>query len=52
MDTQQLIALLQSLDPAGTKRIKFQNLSVVINPGDEVDIIGGTSKNNDVVLNN
>lgn len=52
MDTNQLIALLQSLDPSGTKRIKFKNLNAIINPGEEVDIVGGSTKSNDLILNN
>ena len=52
MNTQQLIALLQSLDPSGTKRVIFQNEGDPINHGDEVDIIGGTANSSEVKLKN
>lgn len=52
MNTQQLIALLQSIDPSGSKRVKFQNISTTpVLTGDEVDIVGGTSTQ-DVILQN
>ena len=50
MNTQQLIALLQSLDPSGTKHVVFQNQGDVINHGDEIDIIGGIATSSEVKL--
>lgn len=52
MKTAQLISLLQNLDPAGTKDVKFVNKATPIKTGEEVDIVGGTGGATDIKLSN